>query len=150
LKRNIATIATIESSSAHTRTLVSTGASKARGPQRNGRTSAKMVWTANQMARLRMTPTTAAVIAERAPLRALLPRICSMKGAPRKIHRKQGAKVTHVASSPPSVPATSGLKAPGSRNAAMKPTNCSTMMSGPGVVSAMPRPSSISPGPSQR
>ena len=28
----------------------------------------------------------------------------------------------------------------------MKPTNCSTMISGPGVVSAMPRPSSISPG----
>ena len=27
----------------------------------------------------------------------------------------------------------------------MKPTNCSTMISGPGVVSAMPRPSSISP-----
>ena len=36
--------------------------------------------------------------------------------------------------------------APGARNAAMKPTNCSTMMSGPGVVSAMPSPSSISPG----
>ena len=28
----------------------------------------------------------------------------------------------------------------------MKPTNWSTMISGPGVVSAMPRPSSISPG----
>jgi hypothetical protein len=31
----------------------------------------------------------------------------------------------------------------------MKPTNWSTMISGPGVVSAMPKPSSISPGWSQ-
>jgi hypothetical protein len=31
----------------------------------------------------------------------------------------------------------------------MKPTNWTTMISGPGVVSAMPRPSSISPGRSQ-
>ena len=105
--------------------------------------------TANQIARLRMTPTTAAVIADSAALRARLPRIRSMKGAPRKIHRKHGVKVTQVASSPPRVPARSGLNEPGSRKAAMKPTNCSTMISGPGVVSAMPRPSSISPGASQ-
>ncbi len=31
-----------------------------------------------------------------------------MKGAPRKIHRKHGAKVTQVVSRPPSVPASSG------------------------------------------
>ena len=31
----------------------------------------------------------------------------------------------------------------------MKPTNWSTMINGPGVVSAMPKPSSISPGLSQ-
>ena len=72
-----------------------------------------------------------------------------MNGAPRKIQRKQGMKVTQVASRPPSVPASIGGNEPGSRNAAMKPTNCSTMISGPGVVSAMPRPSSISPGLSQ-
>ena len=35
------------------------------------------------------------------------------------------------------------------RSAPMKPTNCVTMISGPGVVSAMPSPSSISPGASQ-
>ncbi len=73
-----------------------------------------------------------------------------MNGAPRKIQRKHGANVTQVASRPPSVPATIGESPPGSRNAAMKPTNCSTMISGPGVVSAMPRPSSISPGVTQR
>ena len=69
-----------------------------------------------------------------------------MNGAPRKIHRKQGVNVTQVASNPPNTPAVSGDSEPGSRNAAMKPTNCSTMISGPGVVSAMPSPSSISPG----
>ena len=63
--------------------------------------------------------------------------------------KKARVNVTQVASSPPSVPAKSGESGPGCRNAAMKPTNCSTMMSGPGVVSAIPRPSSISPGLSQ-
>jgi hypothetical protein len=72
-----------------------------------------------------------------------------MKGAPRKIQRKQGAKVTQVVSSPPSVPATRGDRPPASRKAPMKPTNWVTMISGPGVVSAMPSPSSISPGASQ-
>ena len=96
-----------------------------------------------------MTPTTAAVIADSAPASALLPRSVSMNGAPRKIQRKHGANVTQVASRPPSVPASIGDSAPASRKAAMKPTNCSTMISGPGVVSAMPSPSSISPGVSQ-
>ena len=62
-----------------------------------------------------MTPTTAAVIADSAPASALLPRSVSMKGAPRKIQRKQGVKVTQVASRPPSVPASIGGSAPGSR-----------------------------------
>ncbi len=82
-----------------------------------------MVWIANQIARLRMTPTTAAVITERAPLSARLPRMASMKGAPRKIQRKQGANVTQVVSRPPRVPANAGASDPGSRQAAMKPTN---------------------------
>jgi len=88
----------------------------------------------------------AAVIADKAPASPLLPRIVSMKGAPRNIQRKHGVNVTHVASKPPSVPAIIGERPPGSRYAAMKPTNCSTMISGPGVVSAMPSPSSISRG----
>src|SRR5215204_5989652 len=120
------------------------------GPNpRIGCTARKIEWMANQIARLRMTPTTAAVIADNAALSALFPRSCSTKGAPRKIHRKHGVNVTQVASRPPRVPAASGESPPGSRNAAMKPTNWSTMISGPGVVSAIPRPSSISPGCSQ-
>ena len=62
---------------------------------------------------------------------------------------KQGTKVTQVVSTPPSAPASRGGRAPGARKAPMKPTNWTTMISGPGVVSAMPRPSSISPGRSQ-
>ena len=42
----------------------------------------------------------------------------SMKGAPRNIQRKHGVNVTHVASRPPSVPATIGDIEPGSRKAA--------------------------------
>jgi hypothetical protein len=72
-----------------------------------------------------------------------------MKGAPRKIQRKQGTKVTQVVRRPPSVAARSGGMSPALRKAPRKPTNCVTMISGPGVVSAMPRPSSISPGRSQ-
>ena len=47
------------------------------------------------------------------------------------IQRKQGAKVTHVASNPPSIPARRGGKSPGERNAAIKPTNWRTMTRGP-------------------
>ena len=67
------------------------------------------------MARLRITPTTAAVIAARAALSARAPRNASTNGAPRKIHRKQGVKVTQVVSNPPSTPATSGLRPVGLR-----------------------------------
>src|SRR5215472_14853205 len=81
-----------------------------------------------------MTPTTAAVIAENAAFSPLLPRRFSMNGAPAKIQRKHGVNVTQVASNPPNVPATA--RAP--------------MISGPGVVSAIPRPSSILPGLSLR
>ena len=98
LKRNIATTAAAESRSAHGLTLVTTGASKANGPQATGGT--------NQIARFRTTPTTAAVIADSAPLKGLLPRSLSMNGAPRKI---DGVNVTHVARTPPRVPASSGL-----------------------------------------
>ena len=42
-----------------------------------------------------------------------------------------------------SVAAISGERVPGCCQPLMKPTNCSTMINGPGVVSASPRPSSI-------
>src|SRR5262249_27227968 len=105
LKRKMATIAAADSASAQGSTLAGTGSSKLRPYFCTGVSSRKMLCKANQIARLSTTPTTAAVIAESAPLSALLPRSTSMKGAPRKIQRKHGVNVTQVASSPPSVPA---------------------------------------------
>ena len=69
-----------------------------------------------------------------------------MYGAPRKIQRKQGAKVTHVTRIAASTPAVVGSRSPGFRYAPRNPTYCTIWMRGPGVVSAIPRPVSISPG----
>src|SRR5438105_2294799 len=112
LRRKIATIAAADRMSAHGSTLLSLGASNDSGNRRTGSTARNTVWIANQTARFRMTPTTAAVIADSAPLRALFPRRDSMNGAPRNIQRNEGMNVTQVASSPPSVPASMGDNAP--------------------------------------
>src|SRR5712671_7567922 len=101
LNRKMATAAPTESRSAQGSTLENFGASKANRKARTGSTSRKIVWIANQIARLRMTPTTAAVIVDSDAVRALLPRSASMYGPPRKIQRKQGTKVVHFASVPP-------------------------------------------------
>src|SRR3954468_11694618 len=127
----------------------STGTSTLAPNQLTGCSSPNSTCRANQTARLRITPTTAAVTAPSAAASALLARNASAKGAPKKIQRKQGVKVTQVVSSPPSVPASTGLSELGARQAPRKPTNWVTMISGPGVVSAMPSPSSISPGCTQ-
>ena len=97
-----------------------------------------------------MTPTTAAVIAASAPESRRLARNCSTNGAPTKIHNIDGVKVTHVVIAAPTMPAATGENGAGSRNAARKPTNCVTRISGPGVVSARPRPSTISGAVIQR
>src|ERR1043166_5620401 len=115
LKRKIATAAAIESTSAHGSTLVILGASNDSPKPCTGTVSRNTAWTANQTARLRTTPTMAAVIAESAAFRLLLSRSFSANGAPKKIQRKHGTKVVQVASNPPSVPASAGESAPGSR-----------------------------------
>src|SRR5262245_8597040 len=99
---------------------------------------------ANTTARLAITPTTAAVMAESAPESRTLPRSRSTDGAPRKIQRKLGTNVAHAATSAPPMPATSGGSDPGSRNAPTNATNTTTRMSGPGVVSARLSPTAIS------
>ena len=91
-----------------------------------------------------MTPTTAAVMAASAPESWRLARSRSTKGAPAKIHSMDGTNVTQVVMAAPSMPAMTGEKGAASRNAARKPTNCVTRISGPGVVSARPSPSTIS------
>ena len=55
------------------------------------------------------------MMAESADASALFPLMTSMNGAPRKIQRKHGVKVTHVASNPPSIPASVGDSVPESR-----------------------------------
>jgi hypothetical protein len=73
----------------------------------------------------------------------------STHGAPVKIHTKQGTKVTQVATMLAYSAASGGANGTASRQAARKATNCSTWISGPGVVSASPSPSTISAGLSQ-
>src|SRR5215831_18286224 len=90
LKRKIATIAASDRVSAQGLTLAKTGMSKPSPYQRSGMVSRKIVCSANQIARLRMTPTTAAVMPARAPDNGLLSRKRSMKGAPSPIHKKHG------------------------------------------------------------
>src|SRR5277367_6473035 len=97
LNRNTAIIAAVVSAKAQRLTLATSGASNERLYPCTRQVARNTVWIANQIARLRITPTTAAVIADKAPPRALLPRSCSMNGAPRKIQRKHGVNVTHVA-----------------------------------------------------
>src|SRR6266403_5206921 len=94
LKRKIATAAAIDSARAQRSTLRTFGASNDNGKMRTGTVSRKTVWIANQIARFKITPTTAAVIADKAALSAVLPRSFSMNGAPRKIQRKHGVNVT--------------------------------------------------------
>src|SRR6185312_2140287 len=115
-----------------------------RGPACISVTLPKSTCRANHTDRFRMTPTTAAVIAASAPDSLRFARKGSTNGAPAKIHNMDGTKVTQVVITAPRTPAVIGEKGAGFRNAARKPTNCVTRMSGPGVVSASPSPSTIS------
>ena len=109
----------------------------------------KMVWMANQIARLRITPTTAAVMAERAPLSAAI--------------AANGFDIGRAEENPEK---TRHERHPGGKQAAQRACQQRRQLAriaegcekadelqhhdqGPGVVSAMPSPSSISPGFSQ-
>src|SRR5439155_494104 len=89
--------------------------------------------------------TIAAVMVERALVSFSFPRSCSMCGPPTKIQRKHGVNVAQVVSSAPKVAASSGGKPSGCCHAPINPTNCKTMINGPGVVSASPSQSIICP-----
>ena len=149
LNRNIATIAATESRAPtvdggeHRHVERQTEVAGSDGSRKN-------VCSANQIARFRMTPTTAAVIPASAPLSGLLsrsrldeggaeadPQEAGDEGAPGRQADRRACRRAAAA------------RSRDARYAAMNPTNCTTMISGPGVVSAMPSPSSISPGRSQ-
>src|SRR5512132_4235514 len=74
LRRKIAYIAAIVSARDGTFSVSSTGTSRCSIQNRRSRTSLNSVCSANQTARLRITPTTDAVIAASAPARARLAR----------------------------------------------------------------------------
>ena len=119
---------------------------RARPPQPASRVwSRNSVCSTNQSARLAITPTTAAVTADSAPVRVWLPSSRSTKGAPRNTQAKHGTNVAHNVTPA----AATAIHGPPALCPARNPTNCSTRISGPGVVSARPSPSSICPGVSQ-
>src|SRR5262245_11215867 len=107
--------------------------------QSNRPATGTTVCSPNHTARFNTTPTTAAVTDESAALSRTFPYNFSMYGAPRKIQRKHGTNVTHVVNSAH----TTAAGQPPAFHPPINPTNCSTMISGPGVVSAKPKPSII-------
>src|SRR5215510_4777175 len=107
--RNSAKKAPRESTSAGTWIVDHTGTSTCTpGIGVVGTSPGKRRWSANQTARFRITPTTAAVIAESAAEIRRFPRRDSTNGPPVKTHRKHGVYVTHAVRIAPSVPATIG------------------------------------------
>ena len=98
---------------------------------------------ANQPASCPITPTTAADTAAKAPRQATQPRHRSTYGAPTRINKNVGTKVTHVVITAPQVAADQGDSPPGCAQPARNPTCCSTKINGPGVVSASASPSAI-------
>jgi hypothetical protein len=78
LKRKIARAAHSASAKLQTSRLAGIGASTLMPSFAKCCVTRNMVWMENQTARLSTTPTTAAVMADRAPDNDLLPRSCSM------------------------------------------------------------------------
>ena len=74
-----------------------------------------------------------------------LPRVDSTSGAPARMKTKLGRKVKNVATAAPAMPAAASASGPKISlvQAPTKPTNATTMISGPGVVSPSASPSII-------
>src|SRR5438445_189610 len=91
---------------------------------------------AKNAARLRITPTTAAVMPVSGAVNCRLPCVDSTSGPPRRMNRKEGRKVKNVATAAPAHPASASASGPSTAfvQAPTKPTKATTMMSGPGVV----------------
>src|SRR5258707_14219355 len=96
LKRKTAVAAAMARISAGTSTLDRTGMPNDSPNDRTGQVSWNTAWSANQIDRLRITPTTAAVMAGRAPGSPFLRRNVSVNGGPGKLQTEPGAKGTQV------------------------------------------------------
>jgi hypothetical protein len=106
---------------------------------------------AKYTARLTITPTTAAVMAVSGAVSLASSRVPSTSGPPARMKRNDGRKVKNVATQAPATAAASSASAPSASlvHPPRKPTNATTMMSGPGVVSPSARPSIICAAVSQ-
>src|SRR5262245_65715829 len=89
LKRNIATAAAKVRTKAQGLRLDKTGASKAKGQALIWIVAPKIVWIANQRAKFRITPTTAAATAESAAFSLATLRSPTIRCAPTTLKRKQ-------------------------------------------------------------
>ncbi len=100
---------------------------------------------AKNTARLRITPTTAAVIPVSGAVNCRFPCVDSTSGPPRRMKRKDGRNVNKVATTAPRQPASASAPGPSAAfvQAPTKPTKATTMISGPGVVSPSASPSII-------
>src|SRR2546421_13129398 len=85
LKRKIATMAASDRMNAHGLMLAKIGMSKPIPYQRSGAVSREIVWNANQVARLGVTPTTAAGAPARAAGTGLVLRPGAVKRPPRPV-----------------------------------------------------------------
>ena len=90
-----------------------------------------------------MTPTTAAVIAVSGAFSRRLPCVDSMRGPPARMNTNDGRNVKKVTTHAAAMPVASGDAASACVQPPTNPTNATTMMSGPGVVSPSASPSII-------
>src|SRR5688572_28467205 len=88
-------------------------------------------------------PTTAAVMADKGAVNFMSPRVASTAGPPTRINRNEGKKVKNVATrEPTTAPWTSASPPSGAwAQAPTNPTNATTIIKGPGVVSPSAKPS---------
>jgi hypothetical protein len=117
------------------------------GPHDHAVLVSNRVLTAKYTARLAITPTTAAVTPVSAAV--LVAAEPFHVGGAQEHEQEAGHERHPVTSTDATMPATQGSRAPGLRYAPRNATNCTTMISGPGVVSARASPRTISPGASQ-
>src|SRR5512144_1647692 len=106
---------------------------------------------AKNTARFTITPTTAAVMPLSGAVNRSWPCVDSISGAPARMNKKLGRNVKNVATVAPAMPASASDSAPNTCRVQppTKPTNATTMISGPGVDSPSARPSIICGGVSQ-
>src|SRR5687767_14586343 len=112
LNFNVAINAAAPSNNAPGSSDAQTGTSSCKGPYVTASVRRKIVCTANQTDRFKITPTTAAVTHESAAFKARCRRSDSMYGAPTKLNRKLGRNVTQVVTSAPKTAANHGSSGP--------------------------------------